>query len=82
MFKDFKTGGYSLESSRANHQRLTSLILLISLADVGSSIIGKKLKNQGLQPFVARPKEPKISHKRHSDFWGTICWKEGNSHRF
>ena len=28
MFKDCKTGGYNLEGSRANPQRLTNLILL------------------------------------------------------
>jgi hypothetical protein len=28
MFKDCKTGGYNLEKSHANNQRLNSLILL------------------------------------------------------
>ena len=32
MFKDCKTGGYNLERSHANNQRLSSLILLIALA--------------------------------------------------
>ena len=32
MFKDCKTGGYNLEKSRANNQRLTTLILLIAIA--------------------------------------------------
>lgn len=30
MFKDCKTGGYNLEKSHANNQRLNSLILLIA----------------------------------------------------
>jgi hypothetical protein len=46
-----KTGEYNLESSGANYQKLTSFILLISLADMGTSIMGKKLKNQRLQIF-------------------------------
>jgi hypothetical protein len=32
MFKDCKTGGYNLEKSHANNQRLNSLILLIAIA--------------------------------------------------
>ena len=32
MFKDCKSGGYNLERSRGNAQRLTNLILLIALA--------------------------------------------------
>ena len=32
MFKDCPTGGYNLEKSHANNQRLTTLILLIAIA--------------------------------------------------
>ena len=32
MFKDCKTGGYNLEGSQANTQRLTNLVLLIAIA--------------------------------------------------
>jgi hypothetical protein len=32
MFKNCKTGGYNLEKSHANNQRLNSLILLIAIA--------------------------------------------------
>jgi len=32
MFKDCKTGGYNLEKSHADNQRLNSLILLIAIA--------------------------------------------------
>jgi hypothetical protein len=32
MFKDCKTGGYNLEKSHANNERLQKLILLIALA--------------------------------------------------
>ncbi|NEP08532.1 MAG: hypothetical protein F6K25_24000 [Okeania sp. SIO2G4] len=35
MFKDGKTGGYNLEGSQANMQRLTNLILLIAIAYTG-----------------------------------------------
>ncbi len=32
MFRDCKSGGYNLEGSQANQQRLTNLILLIAIA--------------------------------------------------
>jgi hypothetical protein len=32
MFKDCKTGGYNLEKSHANNQRLNSLILIMAIA--------------------------------------------------
>ena len=31
MFKDYKTGGYNLESAKANETRLNNLILLIAI---------------------------------------------------
>ena len=31
MFKDYKTGGYNLESAKANETRLNNLILLTGL---------------------------------------------------
>jgi hypothetical protein len=32
MFKDYKTGGYNLESAKANEIRLNNLILLIAIS--------------------------------------------------
>lgn len=47
MFKDCKTGGYNLEGSQANPQRLTNLILLIAIAYTSSCYRGKILKQTG-----------------------------------
>lgn len=69
MFKDCKTGGYNLEGSRANPQRLTNLILLIALAYTASVIKGKSIKNSGTQKYIARLTEAKRISKRHSNFW-------------
>ena len=69
MFKDCKTGGYNLEESRANIQRLTNLILLIALAYTASVLIGKSIKSSGYQKYIARIKEAQRSIRRHSDFW-------------
>ncbi len=69
MFKDCKTGGYNLEGSRANSQRLTSLILLITLAYTSSVIQGKSVKNSGFQKYISRLSEAQRKSRRHSNFW-------------
>ncbi len=81
MFKDCKTGGYNLEKTKANIQRLTTLILLIAIAYTNSVLKGNKIKNKGLQKYIARLKDKKRTIRRHSDFWvglygdaWIICW--------
>lgn len=69
MFKDYKKGGYNLEESQANNQRLTSLILLIAIAYTSKTLNGKKIKNKGLQKYIGRPEEKKRNIRRNSDFW-------------
>ena len=69
MFKDCKSGGYNLEGSRANNQRLTNLILLIALAYTASVIKGKLIKISGYQKYVARLTEAQRNSRRHSNFW-------------
>lgn len=69
MFKDCKTGGYNLEGSQANTQRLTNLILLIALAYTASVIKGKSIKNSGHQKYIARLTEVQRATSRHSNFW-------------
>lgn len=81
MFKDCKTGGYNLEGSKANVERLTRIILLIAFAYTVTSLKGKALKDKGLQNYIARLREKKRIGRRHSNFWiglygdtWTICW--------
>ena len=69
MFKDCKTGGYNLEGTKANTQRLTNLILLVAIAYTNRAIIGKNLKNKGKQKYIARPEEKRRRTRRHSEFW-------------
>ncbi len=69
MFKDCKTGGYNLERSHANNQRLSSLILLIALAYSCAIIQGKKIQTMGVQKYVGRVTECGRSIPRHSSFW-------------
>jgi hypothetical protein len=47
MFKDCKTGGYNLEKSHANNQRLKSLILLIAIAYSCTPPPGQKNQKYG-----------------------------------
>ncbi|NEP80646.1 MAG: transposase [Okeania sp. SIO3B3] len=69
MFKDCKTGGYNLEGSRANTQRLTNLILLIAIAYTASSYHGNCIKKSGYQRYICRLKESGRKDRRHSNFW-------------
>jgi hypothetical protein len=69
MFKDCKTGGYNLEKSHANNERLQKLILLMALAYSSAILQGQKIKHQGIQKYVSRLTEPQRSQRRHSSFW-------------
>lgn len=69
MFKDCKTGGYNLESTRADGRRLISLILLITIAYSCAILLGRNSRQMGVQKYVGRLKELKRFHRRHSAFW-------------
>ncbi|MDJ0649698.1 MAG: IS4 family transposase [Xenococcaceae cyanobacterium MO_188.B19] len=86
MFRDCKSGGYNLEGSQANAQRLTNLILLIAIAYTASCLVGLKIRNTGHQEYINRLKIEGKNRPRHSYFWtglyGTtwvlsmdICWE-------
>ena len=68
MFRDYKSGGYNLEGSKANILRLTNLILLIAIAYISASLEGKSFKNQGHQKYITRLTEAQRKYRRHSDF--------------
>ncbi len=77
MFKDCKSGGYNLERSHANNQRLSSLILLIAIAYSCAVIQGQKIKTMGVEKYVGRLTEYGPSIRRHSSFWIGLygqCW--------
>ncbi|ARV58171.1 transposase [Nostocales cyanobacterium HT-58-2] len=69
MFKDCKTGGYNLESTSADGQRLIALILLIAIAYTCAVNAGRRSRQMGLQKYVGRLKELHRLHRRHSTFW-------------
>lgn len=69
LFKDYKKGGYNLEESKANEQRLTNLILLIALGYINQTLKGKIIKRKGIQKYIGRVTEKNRKIKRNSDFW-------------
>ena len=69
MFRDYKSGGYNLESTGISGDRLISLIILITLAYTSSIILGEKIKNKGVVKYVGRVKEKHRTQRRHSSFY-------------
>ena len=69
MFRDFKRGGYNLESTKVSGERLISLLLLISLAYLLATIEGSSIKQKGIQKYVGRVKETGRTERRHSCFY-------------
>ena len=55
--KDYKNGGYNLESAKANETRLNNLILLIAISYTISSFQVQKVKNKGVQEYISRTNE-------------------------
>lgn len=69
MFRDFKTGGYNLESTKVSGERLISLLLLISLAYLSATVEGQLINQKGVQKYVGRVKETGRTERRHSCFY-------------
>jgi Transposase DDE domain len=68
MFKDCKSGGYNLESSKASTERLTRLVLLIAIAYTFSTLKGKAIKSIGQQKYIGRLREIQQSLTKNSNF--------------
>ncbi|MGD1803949.1 hypothetical protein ACP6PL_00705 [Dapis sp. BLCC M126] len=69
-----KTGGYNLESAKANETRLNNLILLIAISYTISSFKGQKIKNKGIQEYISRTNERGRKERRNSSYWlGLSC---------
>jgi len=69
MFQDYKTGGYNLESAKANEIRLNNLILLISISYTISSFQFQKVKNKGVQEYISRTNEKGRKERKNSSFF-------------
>ncbi len=69
MFRDFKSGGYNLESTNVSGDRLIVLILLITIAYSSATFFGEQIKLLGVQKYVGRVKESGRQERRHSSFY-------------
>jgi hypothetical protein len=69
MFKDCKTGGYNLEGSKANIDRLTRLVLLIAIAYTCSTLKGVAIKLKSQQKYIGRLRKVQQSLTKNSNFW-------------
>lgn len=79
MFRDFKSGGYNLEETYVEGQRLLRLILLITMAYSLATMSGEKIGKKGQVKYVSRVKEPRRRQRRHSNFYvgiHGIAWVE------
>jgi hypothetical protein len=68
MFRDCKKGGYDLEGTSLNGNRLINMILLMTLAYSSAIFQGTELKKKQVQKYVSRRKEPKKKYRRRSTF--------------
>jgi hypothetical protein len=69
MFRDFQKGGYNLEGTNVDGQRLISLLILIAIAYTLSTTSGQRIKHMGRQKYVGRVKETGHTDRRHSSFY-------------
>lgn len=69
MFRDCKTGGYNLEGSKANPDRLLRLILLIAISLTSAWLHGQRTLLQRQKSYICRAQEKGRIRKRHSNFW-------------
>jgi len=68
MFRDLKLGGYNLEGTQVDNERLIAIVLLITLAYCYSTFSGATIKRKGIAKYVTRPTEPQRTRRRHSSF--------------
>jgi len=76
MFRDFKKGGYNLESTGLRNERLLVLVLLITFAYVEATFQGDTIQQKGVTNYIGRIKEDERATRRHSRFYIGLHGKE------
>ena len=69
MFRDFKGGGYNLEKTNLTGDRLSKLLILLSLAYLKSIIQGIDIKSKQVQEYLGRKTEYHRKYARQSTFY-------------
>ncbi|MEG3971306.1 hypothetical protein QUA00_27340 [Microcoleus sp. T2B6] len=67
--RDFKSGGYNLERTNLTGERLSKLLILLSLAYLKSIIQGIEIKSKQVQEYLSRKTENHRKYARHSTFY-------------
>jgi hypothetical protein len=83
MFRDFKKGGYNLESTGIRGERLLALVLLITFAYVVgvaarrvATFQGDTIQKHGITNYIGRTTEEGRNTRRHSRFYIGLHGKE------
>ena len=69
MFRDFKSGGYNLEKTNLTTNRLSKLLILLSLVYLKNIIQGIDIKSKQVQEYLGRKTESHRKYARHSTFY-------------
>ena len=69
MFRDFKGGRYNLEKTNLTGDRLSKVLILLSLAYLKSIIQGISIKSKQVQEYLSRKTESHRKYARHSTFY-------------
>jgi len=68
LFKDCKSGGYNLESTKVSQPRFMALVLLIAIAYSLATFKGQAIRTQKLDVYAARLQEHQDKASRQSEF--------------
>jgi hypothetical protein len=77
MFKDCKSGGYNLEKTQVNEQRLLAVVLIIAISYSLATFCGEFCQNPQVVEYIGRPKERGRTVARQSVFTlglQVLCW--------
>jgi hypothetical protein len=69
MFRDLKSGGYNLEGTNLEAERLSKLLIVAAIAHTSAILQGQMVKEKGIQKYVVRPESKRTSKRRHSSFY-------------
>jgi hypothetical protein len=69
MFRDCKSGGYNLESTRVDSTRFLALVLLITFAYWLATLGGHEFQSKHLVAYLGRKEKTPNNFPHHSIFW-------------
>ena len=69
MFKDYKTGGYNLESAKMSGERLEKMLIVLAIAYTISTENGTKIKKSHQIKYIERARKIKNKPTKNSNFW-------------